>query len=72
MPFRTSVNPHYRPMATGENERPSVPGAKSDTQVQLAEMRSGERWSLTATERTYNAGGIQNGPMTGGSPQQHR
>lgn len=61
------INPHYQVTST---ERPAVPDAASDTQEQLAEMRSGERWSLTATERVYNAGGIENGVMTEGSPQQ--
>ncbi|HWI66239.1 MAG TPA: hypothetical protein VNT75_30775 [Symbiobacteriaceae bacterium] len=62
------ITEHYQGMSFGF-ARPDVPQATSDTQEQLAEMRSGERWSLTATERVYNAGGIENGTMSEGSPQ---
>lgn len=62
-------NPHYQ---VTQSETPSVPGTASGTQEELAHMQSGERWSLTATERSYNAGGVEPGPMTVGSPQQER
>ncbi|MDF2629498.1 MAG: hypothetical protein K0R39_3329 [Symbiobacteriaceae bacterium] len=47
-------------------------GAESPTAGELQPMRSGERWSLTATERVYNAGGNEPGQMTSGSPQQEQ
>jgi hypothetical protein len=47
----------------------SVEGAESPTASELQPMRSGERWSLTATQRAYNAGS-EPGHMTPGSPQQ--
>ncbi|HYF77491.1 MAG TPA: hypothetical protein VD973_10190 [Symbiobacteriaceae bacterium] len=50
----------------------SVEGAGSPTASELQPMRSGERWSLTATERAYNAGGNEPGHMTSGSPQQEQ
>lgn len=49
-----------------------VPGAGSPTASELEPMRSGERWSLTATERVYNAGGNEPGHMTAGSSQQEQ
>lgn len=62
------INPNYQGMSLNTASS-STADAESETQKQLAEMRSGEHWSLTATERSYNAGGIQNGTMTQGSPQ---
>jgi hypothetical protein len=50
----------------------NVSGAESPTESELRPMRSGERWSLTATQRAYNAGGNEPGHMTGGSPQQEQ
>lgn len=50
----------------------SVDGAGSTTASELQPMHSGERWSLTATQRAYNAGGNEPGQMTSGSPQQQQ
>lgn len=50
----------------------SVDGAESPTASELEPMRSGERWSLTATQRVYNAGGNEPGHMTSGSSQQEQ
>ena len=61
------IHPHYQ---MTRSERPWVQGTTSGTQDELAEMQSGEHWSLTATERVYNAGGNEPGAMTEGLPQQ--
>jgi len=67
MTEQNHVAPQYQPMAGNQREqRLSVESPQSATQQQLGEMRSGERWSLEATERTYAAGG--NGP---GSAETH-
>lgn len=65
----THITEHYQGMSLGHT-RPDVPQAVSGTQEELAEMCSGERWSLTATERVYNAGGMENGTMTEGATTQ--
>ena len=68
-----SVSDHFDPHGpVTRSERPSILSAASDTQRELAELQSGARWSLTATERAYNAGGNEPGTVTEGSPQQER
>ena len=53
------IAPQYQAMVGNAEGRPAALNAKTETQEELAEMRSGERWSLEATERTYNSGGNQ-------------
>jgi hypothetical protein len=52
-------------MVSGKEKQPQLQNAQSETEAQLGEMRGGERWSLEATMRTYNAGGNENGPVQG-------
>ena len=61
------MNAHF-PVTHGET--PNLQATNSATEGELAELQRGERWSLTATERAYNAGGAEAGGMTRGAAQQ--
>lgn len=57
MTEESRIAPQYREMAQMSEERPAVPDAVSETQRQLLQMRSGERWSHEAARRVQNTGG---------------
>jgi hypothetical protein len=65
MTDRNRVAPQYQSMVGNQQAQPKAQGAESPTEQQIDEMQSGERWSLEATMRTYNAGGNENGPVQG-------